>query len=74
MPKNGKVKYNLCVLQFKLIMQGREEITMDEMRKSIDALKSYGIGQKLIDRMNINYNIILCYNLNVIYNTYDVLY
>jgi hypothetical protein len=60
LPKDEKIKYNLCVLRFRLILKGEHIVKPEDLKLSIDQLKSYRIAKKLIDRMGVNYNIIMC--------------
>jgi outer membrane protein OmpA-like peptidoglycan-associated protein len=60
LPKDKKIKYNLCVMMFKLMLQGEHVIKTEELNIAIGKLKSYGIPIKLVNRMYINYNIIMC--------------
>jgi len=65
-PKNGKIKYNICVLKFRTWLLGKGMIDKTAFLKEINDLKLYGIDLKLIKRMLVNYNIIMCeyYMLN----------
>lgn len=58
-PKAKAVNYNLIALKFKIWLAGSEKIEPKEFEKEIKSLSRYGISQKLINRMLINYNIIL---------------
>jgi len=60
MPKNAHIKYNICALKFKTILLGKGMLDPVKFQKEINDLKLYGIDSKLIKRMLINYNIIMC--------------
>lgn len=60
MPKNGHIKYNICVLKFRTLLVGKGMIDPIKFQKEVTDLKLYGIDPKLIKRMLINYNIIMC--------------
>ncbi len=57
-PEDGKVKYNLAALKFKIWKHNIKPIDEEEFKKEIDALAKYGIPQPLINRMFVNFNII----------------
>jgi hypothetical protein len=57
-PLNGKVKYNLIVLYFKLWKLGYPSFNATQIKRKIAALKNYKIPQPLIDRMMVNYHIV----------------
>ncbi|MFN6945695.1 MAG: hypothetical protein ACK4ND_12180 [Cytophagaceae bacterium] len=60
LPEDGKIKYNICVLKFQLWLQGDHIVKPEEIKKDISRLSSYGVAPGLIDRMNVNYSIIMC--------------
>ncbi|MBL4708201.1 MAG: hypothetical protein JKY48_07160, partial [Flavobacteriales bacterium] len=59
MPLSKEVNYNLVSLKFKLWLAGSQEVKPEVFKKEIRGLARYGISSKLINRMLINYNIIL---------------
>ena len=59
-PDDGKIRYNIVALKFRAWLDGRLDIvTPVEMKKEIEGLKKYKIAPQLINRMLINYNIIV---------------
>lgn len=60
LPQDGEVKYNLCVINFRKWMIGSLEKLPADFKKDILSLRKYKISEKLIDRMLINYEIIMC--------------
>src|SRR3989339_511207 len=58
-PKDGKLKYNICSIKFKVWLIGEQAIDPIEFSKEINALSKYGISSKLVKRMLVNYNIIM---------------
>lgn len=59
LPKSKEVNYNLASLKFKLWLAGSEEIKPEAFEKEIKMLTRYGVSPKLVNRMLINYNIIM---------------
>jgi len=59
MPNSKEVNYNLVSLKFKLWLAGAQNIKPENFQREIRALVRYGVSQKLVNRMLINYNIIL---------------
>ena len=58
-PKDARVRYNICSLKFRVWLQGKEQVNPTAFKKEIEDLKNYGIPQKLINRMLLNYHIIM---------------
>ena len=58
-PQDARVKYNLCALKFRLWLQGKEQVNPLQFKHEIEDLKTYHIPQKLINRMLLNYHIIM---------------
>lgn len=58
-PEDGHLKYNICVLKFKLWILGSPSVEPEEFKKEILALNTHGIEQNLIKRMMVNYHIIM---------------
>lgn len=58
-PNNPHIKYNLCVLKFRLWLLGDFMVEPDEFMEEIKALKRMNIHPALVDRMMLNYHIIL---------------
>jgi hypothetical protein len=58
-PGNGKVKYNICVLNFRLWQYDTAHIQAPAFLKYINELPKYGIAPSLVKRMLINYNIVM---------------
>jgi hypothetical protein len=59
-PANGKVKYNICVLNFNFWQYDSAHIQAPAFLKYINDLPKYGIDLSLVKRMLINYNIVMC--------------
>ncbi len=59
-PMDGHIKYNICALKFRIWVLGKELIDPKKFKLEITKLKSYGITPKLVNRMLVNYNIIMC--------------
>jgi hypothetical protein len=59
-PDNGKVKYNICVLNFRFWQYDTAHIQAPVFLKYINELPHYGIAPSLVKRMLINYNIVMC--------------
>ncbi|HSY61877.1 MAG TPA: hypothetical protein VK796_08370, partial [Cytophaga sp.] len=57
-PNEGRIRYNICVMKFRVWLQGNLTIEPDPFKSEIDALSQYGISQSLINRMLVNYYII----------------
>ncbi|WP_411894232.1 hypothetical protein [Winogradskyella sp. A2] len=57
--KNAKVRYNLIALKFRIWRFDFAPINATAFKTEIYNLKNYGLDQKLIDRMMINYHIIM---------------
>ncbi len=57
-PTNPKIQYNLIVLKFILWRNNAVSIKAGEFNNEIKNLRQYGINSTLIDRMNINFNIV----------------
>lgn len=58
-PGNGRIKYNLCALKFRVWLLGAQAVDPVAFGKEIDRLRSYGIAENLVTRMHINRSIIL---------------
>lgn len=59
-PANGKIKYNICALQLRLLQYGDTLINRNTLLARLNQLPSSGTDQKLMRRMMINYHILLC--------------
>lgn len=59
-PANGKIKYNICALQLRLLQYGDTLVNRNALLARLNQLPSYGTDQKLTRRMMINYHILLC--------------
>ena len=57
-PNEGRIRYNICVMKFRVWLQGNLTIEPDAFKAEIDALSKYGISQSLINRMLVNYYIV----------------
>jgi hypothetical protein len=57
-PDEGRIRYNICVMKFRVWLQGNLTIEPEHFKAEIEALTKYGISQSLIDRMLVNYYII----------------
>ncbi|QTE22092.1 hypothetical protein [Polaribacter cellanae] len=58
-PNNKSIKYNIVVVKFIMWRNNWEKIDEKAFKNQILALKKYGITQNLIDRMLVNYNIVM---------------
>lgn len=58
-PKDERIKYNLTALKFKMWRHNVQPVNEQNFKKQILALKNYGISQALINRMLVNYHIVL---------------
>ena len=58
-PNNGHINYNLCVLQFQLLIMGDKTVDPLELKRRIGKLRGMGIAGPLEMRMLINHNIIM---------------
>lgn len=61
-PKDARVKYNLVATKMKLWRYKAIEVDANKFKTEINNLKNYGIDEVLINRMMINYHIILAEN------------
>ncbi|MGF1556785.1 hypothetical protein [Paucihalobacter sp.] len=61
-PKDPRVKYNLVATKMKLWRYKALEVDADKFKTEISNLKKFGIDDILINRMMINYHIILAEN------------
>jgi len=59
MPKSKEINYNLMALKFQVWITGKEEVDHEAFYREIGQLKSLGIEQSLVNRMQVNYHIIL---------------
>ena len=59
-PNDGHIKYNICALKLNIWLLGKNLINQVELKKEIYELKKWGIPQNLIQRMLINYEVIMC--------------
>ena len=57
-PAEGRIRYNICVMKFRVWLQGNLTIEPDPFKLEIYGLSKYGIAQSLINRMLVNYYII----------------
>ncbi len=58
-PNETYIKYNICALKFKIWLLDENTIDPVDFKKEINDLKKWGIPNKLIKRMLINYEIIM---------------
>ncbi len=61
-PNDGKIKYNLAALKFYIWNYNVKTVNEENFKNQILALKNYGISQPLINRMLVNYHIIISEN------------
>ncbi len=61
-PKDKKIKYNLAVVNIKIWRYRAKDFKATTIKKQIVSLKSYGIDAKLIERMLVNYHIVMSEN------------
>jgi len=59
-PANGRVKYNICVLNFHFWQYDSTQVQPAAFLKYINDLPKFGINASLVKRMLINYNIVMC--------------
>jgi len=59
LPTDGHIKYNLCAVQFQLLVIGEQAVDPFDLERSIKALRSYDIEEPLVTRMLINHNILM---------------
>jgi hypothetical protein len=59
-PANGRVKYNICVLNFHFWQYDSSQLQAPAFLKYINDLPKFGIDVSLVKRMLINYNIVMC--------------
>ena len=58
-PGNAPIAYNLCALKFKIWMLGESAVDPKEFKQQILDLRRLGIAKELVDRMLVNYEIIM---------------
>ncbi|MCF6348187.1 MAG: hypothetical protein L3J20_07800 [Flavobacteriaceae bacterium] len=58
-PRDKNVKYNLVALKFIIWKYKAEPVDEQKFKREIYKLKNHGIAQILIDRMMVNYHIVL---------------
>ncbi|MBD0831055.1 OmpA family protein [Aestuariibaculum sediminum] len=61
-PKDAGIKYNLVAVKMKLWRYNAIEVDEAAFKSQIYALRNYGIGSGLMDRMMVNYHIIKAEN------------
>lgn len=61
-PENSKIQYNLAVLKFVLWRNNAAPVDVNQFGGQINDLKNYDIDRNLIDRMMINYHIVIAEN------------
>lgn len=61
-PNNMKVQYNLMVLKFKLWRHKALDIKASDFKNDISALKNHGVAPEPIQRMMVNYHIVIAEN------------
>jgi outer membrane protein OmpA-like peptidoglycan-associated protein len=61
-PKDSRIKYNLVATKMKLWRYKALEVDANKFKTEISSLENYGIDAVLINRMMINYHIILAEN------------
>jgi hypothetical protein len=59
-PANGRVKYNICALNFHFWQYDSTHVQAPVFFKYINDLPKYGIAPSLVKRMLINYHIVMC--------------
>ncbi|KQC28870.1 hypothetical protein [Flagellimonas eckloniae] len=57
-PQDKRIKYNIAALKMRIWRYNVEPVKQDNFKTELLNLKKYGIQQKLIDRMLVNYHII----------------
>lgn len=59
-PANGKIKYNICALTFRMWQYDTGFVQTDSFLLYINNLPQTGIDSSLVKRMLINYHILMC--------------
>ena len=59
-PANIRVQYNICALLLRLWQFNEQAVDRNELANRIARLRTLGIPGGLVDRMEINYRIVLC--------------
>jgi hypothetical protein len=57
-PKDKRIKYNIAALKMRIWRHNVEPVQQEDFKAEILSLAKYGIQQKLINRMLVNYHII----------------
>nr|WP_299068859.1 hypothetical protein [uncultured Allomuricauda sp.] len=57
-PQDKRIKYNIAALKMRIWRYNVEPVKQNNFKTELLNLKKYGIQQKLIDRMLVNYHII----------------
>lgn len=57
-PKDKRIKYNIAALKMRIWRYNVEPVKQDNFKNELLNLKKYGIHQRLINRMLVNYHII----------------
>jgi hypothetical protein len=60
MPNDSHIKYNIVSIKFKLWLLGKEMVYPDAFKKEIENLNKYNIPKNLVQRMLVNYEIVMC--------------
>jgi translation elongation factor EF-Ts len=60
MPDDGQIRYNICTLKFKVWLLGKSAVNSSDFKREILELRKYNIPEKLINRMLVNYEIVMC--------------
>ena len=58
-PNNHKIKYNLAAIKFIIWENEWEPVDTKKFKKEILSLSNYGVPKPLIDRMLINFNLLI---------------
>ncbi len=57
-PKDKRIKYNIAALKMRIWRYNVEPVKQENFKNELLNLKKYGINQRLINRMLVNYHII----------------
>jgi hypothetical protein len=58
-PNNGKVQYNICALSLFAWQSGDNSVKIDQLLPDIQLLPKMGVDSSLMNRMLVNYHILL---------------
>lgn len=56
--RNAKIRYNICALELKALVESRSLRNIPSVQKKIEELRSLGIPKMLLTRMLINFSVV----------------